>query len=85
MRLDDLARRLAVDDPELAEAMRDGWLPPDPPRRAVVGGTAGGFCVLVLLAALFGGVAGVVTLIITVVIPFLSWRVVRRRRHRPRG
>jgi Flp pilus assembly protein TadB len=81
MRLDELERQLGNDDPQLAEALRQG-LPPSTPRRAVVAGTAMAAAVLVLLAALAGGTTGAASMVITLVVLLAVWVLTWHRRAR---
>jgi Flp pilus assembly protein TadB len=81
IRLDELERQLGNDDPQLAEALRQG-VPPGSPRRAVVAGTAMAAALLVLLAALAGGTTGAASMVLILIVLLGVWALTWHRRAR---
>jgi hypothetical protein len=89
-RLDQLARRLREDDPDLAAALsgpeteRQPRSPDPAPRWALVVGLAATATVLVLLGAAVGGVSGGLAVVVPLVGAFFGWFFLgRHRRLRP--
>jgi hypothetical protein len=84
MRLDQLARQLREDDPELADALSSPDARPrnlaSAPHWALLVGILTAAAVLVLLAGVVGGVGGALAVVVTLLCAFAGWRVLQQRR-----
>jgi anti-sigma factor RsiW len=84
MRLNQLAERLRDDDPELADALRDGRPRPEAPRKGLVASASAATAVLVLLGALFGGAPGALTVVLLLAVAVGVRELTRRGYQRVR-
>lgn len=80
MRLDDLGRRLAQDDPALAEALRQGRPRPQRLMTFLRGGVSAVACGLVVLAVLVGGVGAAAAMALSVAATVLLVAAAHHRR-----
>lgn len=79
MRLDDLERRLAEDDPALAEVLGGRRRPVAPPPAGLAGWAAGAAAALLVLAAVVGGIGGVAATLLALLATLGIHLVLQRR------